>query len=177
MRTRSYVKTSDFASLGRARLQPCRKAPKEVRALASEASFALHFSLRKWLVAALLASMLAAGLAADSPEQEKEAPVREIRMTAKKYEFTPATIQVKQGERVRLLITALDTTHGIGIKKFGVETDLEKGKQTVVEFVASEAGTFQFKCTNWCGFSHGSMRGTLVVEPAEDKKADKDKSD
>lgn len=135
-------------------------------------------SPKKLPVAALLGVALAAGLAAaQAPEQEKEAPVREIRMTARKYEFTPATIQVKQGERVRLLITALDRKHGIEIEKFGIKTILEKGEETAVEFVAAEAGTFQFKCAKWCGFGHGRMRGTLVVEPAEDKKADKDKND
>jgi hypothetical protein len=37
---------------------------------------------------------------------------KEIRMTAKKYEYDPAVITVKEGEHVRLIITALDHDHG-----------------------------------------------------------------
>ncbi|MCH7985022.1 MAG: cupredoxin domain-containing protein [Acidobacteria bacterium] len=96
-----------------------------------------------------------------------ETGVREIRMTAQKYRFDPQEIRVREGERVRLLITALDRKHGIRIKEFGVKTVLEKGKETVVEFVAERAGEYKFKCSVRCGWRHGSMKGKLIVEPAE----------
>ncbi len=96
-----------------------------------------------------------------------ETEVREIRMTAQKYRFDPKEIRVREGERVRLLITALDRKHGIRIKEFGVKTVLEKGKETVVEFVAERAGEYKFKCSVRCGWRHGSMKGKLIVEPAE----------
>jgi len=96
-----------------------------------------------------------------------ETGVREIRMTAQKYRFDPKEIRVREGERVRLLITALDRKHGIRIKEFGVKTVLEKGKETVVEFVAERVGEYKFKCSVRCGWRHGSMKGKLIVEPAE----------
>ncbi|MFB3096021.1 MAG: cupredoxin domain-containing protein [Candidatus Acidiferrales bacterium] len=96
-----------------------------------------------------------------------ETGVREIRMTAQKYRFDPQEIRVREGERVRLLITALDRKHGIRIKEFGVKTVLEKGKETVVEFVAERAGEYKFKCSVRCGWRHGSMKGKLIVEPAD----------
>ncbi len=96
-----------------------------------------------------------------------ETEVREIRMTARKYRFDPKEIRVREGERVRLFITALDRKHGIRIKEFGVKTVLEKGKETVVEFVAERAGEYKFKCSVRCGWRHGSMKGKLIVEPAE----------
>ena len=37
--------------------------------------------------------------------------VREFKMTAKKYQFDPGVITVKQGEKVRLVITATDRDH------------------------------------------------------------------
>ena len=96
-----------------------------------------------------------------------ETGVREIRMTARKYRFDPQEIRVREGERVRLLITALDRKHGIRIKEFGIKTVLEKDKETVVEFVAERAGEYKFKCSVRCGWRHGSMKGKLIVEPAE----------
>ena len=106
-----------------------------------------------------------------SPRGEEAAPPgREHQMTAKKYEYNPEEIHVKQGERVRLLITALDRKHGFEIKALGIKTELEKGKETVVEFVADQAGEFKFNCTVRCGWRHPWMNGKLIVEPAAEKE-------
>ncbi len=102
-------------------------------------------------------------LAQDPPADEF---VHDIRMTAKKYEFNPSVIRVRQGERVRLLITTLDRKHGIQIKEFGVKVVLPKKEETVVEFGADKAGEFKFKCSVRCGWHHGRMKGKLIVEPA-----------
>ena len=117
------------------------------------------------LVIPLFLFLLSGLLPAQQGASETE--VREIRMTAQKYRFDPQEIRVREGERVRLLITALDRKHGIRIKEFGVKTVLEKGKETVVEFVAERAGEYKFKCSVRCGWRHGSMKGKLIVEPAE----------
>ena len=117
------------------------------------------------LVIPLFLFLLSGLLPAQQGSSETE--VREIRMTAQKYRFDPQEIRVREGERVRLLITALDRKHGIRIKEFGVKTVLEKGKETVVEFVAERAGEYKFKCSVRCGWRHGSMKGKLIVEPAE----------
>ncbi|MCH6554070.1 MAG: cupredoxin domain-containing protein [Acidobacteria bacterium] len=117
------------------------------------------------LVIPLFLFLLSGLLPAQQGSSETE--VREIRMTAQKYRFDPQEIRVREGERVRLLITALDRKHGIRIKEFGVKTVLEKGKETVVEFVAERVGEYKFKCSVRCGWRHGSMKGKLIVEPAE----------
>jgi cytochrome c oxidase subunit 2 len=92
----------------------------------------------------------------------QQAP-RIIEVTAKKYDFTPSTIEVQQGERVILRVTATDRLHGIGIEKFGVDREVPRGKTIEVEFVAAEAGTFPVLCTEDCGKGHDDMTGTLVV--------------
>lgn len=117
------------------------------------------------LAGASLAACLLLG-AQEAPKPPEAALVHEIRMTAKKYEYSPNELRVKQGEKVRLILTALDRKHGFEIKDLGIETKLEKGKETVVEFVAEKPGEFPFKCSSFCGFGHGRMRGKLIVEPA-----------
>ena len=117
------------------------------------------------LVIPLFLFLLSGLLPAQQGSSETE--VREIRMTAQKYRFDPQEIRVREGERVRLLITALDRKHGIRIKEFGIKTVLEKDKETVVEFVAERVGEYKFKCSVRCGWRHGSMKGKLIVEPAE----------
>ena len=54
--------------------------------------------------------------------------------------------------------------HGIGIRKFKVNTLIPRGgKPVTVEFTASEAGTFPIVCSEACGDGHATMRGSLVV--------------
>lgn len=89
-----------------------------------------------------------------------------IQMTAKKYEFNPAVITVKQGQRVKLVITATDRDHGFKLAAYNIDQRLEKGVATPVEFTADKAGTFPFECSVVCGLGHHRMKGKLVVEPA-----------
>jgi cytochrome c oxidase subunit 2 len=97
--------------------------------------------------------------------QEAGAPAPHVvQITARKYRFEPATITVRKGERVRFEVTALDTTHGIEIKEFGVKRELKKGQMEVIEFTPDHSGTFPIKCSKFCGLGHGKMKGTLVVE-------------
>lgn len=90
--------------------------------------------------------------------------VREIKVIAKKYEFLPDPIGVKQGEKVRLKIAATDVDHGFGVKEYNIDKTITKGQEQVVEFLADKAGTFTVKCTIFCGFGHGGMKGRLIVQ-------------
>jgi cytochrome c oxidase subunit II len=89
-----------------------------------------------------------------------------IQVTAKKYEFNPSVITVKQGQHVKLVITATDRDHGFKLAAYSIEQKLKKGVATPVEFTADQAGTFPFECSEFCGLGHGRMKGKLVVEPA-----------
>lgn len=93
-----------------------------------------------------------------------EPAVKEITITAKKFEYQPNTITVNQGDIVRLRITAKDVVHGFGLPEFGVKVELPPGKTVEVEFVADKKGTFDFRCVVRCGSGHRTMKGKLVVE-------------
>lgn len=93
------------------------------------------------------------------------APVlREFDMTAKKWDFTPSTITVNEGDVVRLNIKSEDVTHGFALFEFGVNERLTPGKTTTVEFIADKAGEYTFFCSVPCGSGHGNMNGKLIVE-------------
>lgn len=91
---------------------------------------------------------------------------KEIRVTAKKYEYDPAVITVKQGDRVRLIVTALDHDHGFKIEAFHIDQLVKKGESTSIEFNADMTGTFPFQCSHFCGLGHKGMKGELIVEEA-----------
>ncbi len=132
------------------------------------------------LIAATLA--LASPAVAGPSNTPASEGVQVIDVTAKKYEFDPSPIRVKQGTRVQLKIMAVDHTHGFRISEFpeGVDTKgkaglvfstppgcqrIEKGQTATVEFVAETPGTYRFKCCVHCGWRHTAMTGQLIVEP------------
>lgn len=113
---------------------------------------------------ALLLLLAMGGIGQEPAPPSPAGAAHEIKMTARKYEFDPSAITVKKGERVKLLITALDRDHGFKLEVFGINQKLKKGETATVEFTADKSGTFPFQCSEFCGFGHGRMKGKLVVE-------------
>jgi heme/copper-type cytochrome/quinol oxidase subunit 2 len=96
------------------------------------------------------------------------AEVKTIDVIASRFQFEPATISVAQGDSVRLRLHSADRTHAFAIKAFRVKALIPKvGEAVTVEFVADQAGTFDFTCAEYCGTGHGGMKGRLVVLPRE----------
>jgi cytochrome c oxidase subunit 2 len=130
----------------------------------------MMLQLRFSVVARIAALCLSAGVLALPSgvgcwaQEPATAAVHEFKMTAKKYQFDPNTITVKKGEKVRLIITALDRDHGFKLEAFGINQKLMKGDPATIEFTADKAGTFPFQCSEFCGLGHGKMKGKLVVE-------------
>ena len=90
--------------------------------------------------------------------------VHEITVTASSYQFDPAVITVKKVDKVRLIVTATDRRHGINIDGYDIDQTLKPGEPTTIEFTADKAGTFEFKCSVYCGMGHQKMKGKLIVE-------------
>lgn len=88
--------------------------------------------------------------------------IREIKISAKRFGFEPVEINVKKGEKIKLIVTNTDIQHGIMIPELifpPTQTDFNE-----VEFTAEQEGSFDFFCTNEiCGSGHGRMRGKIVV--------------
>ena len=103
-------------------------------------------------------------VAAASSQAVAQTTPNEIKVTAKKYEFNPSAIRVKQGDHVRLVVTALDHDHGFKLDAFNIDQLLRKGEATTVEFTADKAGTYPFECSHFCGLGHKRMKGQLAVE-------------
>jgi len=102
--------------------------------------------------------------AAQTPGPATPAEVRQFTMTARRYQFDPSVITVKKGQLVRLIITAADRNHGFKLEEFGINQLLKKNQPAIIEFTASKAGTFIFRCSEFCGLGHAKMKGKLVVE-------------
>ena len=119
--------------------------------------------MRKRLLAVLpwtlVLGLVPAGIASSSAQ----APSR-FEVTASRYAFAPARVEVRQGDVVELVLRSADTDHGLAIKAYAVKVAIPRGGESVgVSFVASRPGTFPIECSEYCGSGHKRMRGELVV--------------
>ena len=111
----------------------------------------------------LVGSLCLATLALCTAPRATQAP-KMINITASRFAYDPKEITVNKGEEVTLLITSTDVTHGLVIEALGVSAnDTKKGKTTAYTFNPGTVGTFQGKCSHFCGSGHGSMKLTVNV--------------
>jgi cytochrome c oxidase subunit 2 len=89
--------------------------------------------------------------------------VKVIRITAKKFDFTPSEISVKKGVPVALELTSSDRVHGFSLPDFELTAKIEPGKATRVVFTPDKSGEFTFSCNIFCGSGHEDMAGRLIV--------------
>lgn len=122
--------------------------------------------IEAWVVIFSAILMLPSGgpRARGEAQQGAAGEVREFKMTARKYKFDPEVVTVKQGDHVRLVITALDRDHGFKLEGYGINQKLIKGDPATIEFTADQPGTLVFRCSEFCGLGHRKMKGRLVVE-------------
>ena len=94
-----------------------------------------------------------------------DAVVKEFDVNAKKYEFTPALLEVPLNTLLKIHLKAIDKEHGFEIK--GVKDSCVKFKPdepVTIEFYADKAGEFEFACCKVCGMGHSKMKGKLIVK-------------
>ena len=96
-------------------------------------------------------------------EEPKTPEVKEFKITAKQFSFTPSVIEVNKGDKVRLLVTSVDVPHGFALKEYGINQRLDVGKEVKIEFTADKSGTFVPYCSVACGAGHSNMKGQLIV--------------
>lgn len=109
----------------------------------------------------MISAFVTAVFAADQTAQ----PEQVIKITAKKFEYSPNEIRIKKGVPVVLEFTSLDRVHGFTVPDMGgVRATIEPGKVTQVRIVAPKTGTYEFHCDLFCGDGHEGMTGKIIVE-------------
>ncbi len=87
-----------------------------------------------------------------------EPEIKEFTLKAFKYGYTPDTITVNKGDKVKIIIENTDVPHGIRVPDFNI-----KG-ENLVEFSANKTGEFTWYCAVYCGEGHMKMKGKLIVK-------------
>lgn len=130
----------------------------------------------------LLFSFAAPLLAQHVTHNDTGPPAKSVTLTVKNFQFDPAIIHIKVGQKVRLFVTAPDATLGIRINPFpdgataatapglyfvfGEDCwKLRKGETFPIDVVGDTPGTYSYTCCKGCGKEHKSMKGQLIVDP------------
>lgn len=77
------------------------------------------------------------------------------------------TLYVPLKKDIRLNLNSLDVNHSFFIPAFRVKKDVIPNKNNYVWFNASEAGSYDIACAEYCGLNHWNMYTKVVVIPEQ----------
>lgn len=86
-----------------------------------------------------------------------------VKITAKKFEFSPKQVTVKKGVPCILQLTSEDRNHGFSAPALNLRADIAPGKPTEIKFTPEKTGDFNFFCDVFCGSGHDVMEGKITV--------------
>lgn len=108
------------------------------------------------------AGMLGFGVAAwaEAPPVEH---VKLIKVSARRFIFTPSNITLKKGETVDIELSTEDVLMGFSVPDLQTRSDIPPGQVMHVRLTPNKTGTFEFLCDVFCGSGHENMNGTITV--------------
>ena len=77
-------------------------------------------------------------------------------------------LYVPVGKPVKVMLTSTDVIHSFFVPAFRIKKDMVPGMETYVWFQATEAGSYDVQCTEYCGVGHADMLTTIEVLPEEE---------
>ncbi len=81
---------------------------------------------------------------------------------------TNDVLTVPVDKPIKLVMTSRDVIHSFYVPPFRAKQDVLPGRYTTVWFEAKKPGTYPIWCAEYCGPSHSTMRGEVVVLSQED---------
>jgi len=102
--------------------------------------------------------------------------VMAIRVTARQWSWLfgyqngkqSDTLRVPLGKPVKMLLTSADVIHSFYIPAFRIKEDCVPRMETYLWFTATEVGTYDIFCTEYCGLGHSGMISKVIVMPEKD---------
>lgn len=86
-----------------------------------------------------------------------------VKISAKKFEFSPKQVTVKKGVPCIIQLTSEDRTHGFSSPALNLRADIAPGKPTEIKFTPQKTGDYNFFCDVFCGSGHEDMEGKITV--------------
>jgi cytochrome c oxidase subunit II len=116
---------------------------------------------RPLIFSATLFALLAVGASGTA-----QAPAtRTFSVTARKYTFSPARIEVNQDDLVTIELRTEDIPHSWTVDEYRIAKRVNPGQPVTLEFRADRPGTFRYYCNLQIDEGCRNMQGELVVRP------------
>ena len=121
---------------------------------------------RKRFAAIMAASILGVSscASASSGDGAKSATAQVVKISARRFEYTPHEITLKKGVPVILQLTTEDRSHGFNIPAMNLRADIMPGKISELKLTPEKSGDFDFFCDIFCGSGHEGMSGKITVK-------------
>lgn len=94
----------------------------------------------------------------------------EIKITAKRYSFTPGEITLTKGQPVTITLECTDVGHGLRIKELKFNVECKGHSSATGTLTPTKTGEFKGVCSRFCGVGHGSMKMKVNVVEASAQK-------
>jgi heme/copper-type cytochrome/quinol oxidase subunit 2 len=108
--------------------------------------------------------LLTLALAAPVLAPQDQAPTAKLfSVSAHRYAFEPARIEVNQDDLVKIALQTRDIAHSFTIDEYKIAKRVRSGQPVTFEFRADRAGTFPYYCNLQTEDGCRQMRGVLVV--------------
>ena len=111
----------------------------------------------------LVSALLVLGVVVASAWVAAQPQEQVIRVSAKKFAFTPDTIVLKRGVPVILEFTTEDVLMGFNVPELGLRADIVPGQTSRLRIVPGKVGNYPFICDIFCGAGHEEMAGVITV--------------
>ena len=95
----------------------------------------------------------------------QKTPHHDITVTARRYAFEPASLEVHKGDLVRITFRTADIPHSFVIEAYRILKRTAPGDTVTFEFLADRTGRFPYYCSLTLEDGCRSMKGELVVQP------------
>lgn len=120
---------------------------------------------RQVYIAVITVGLIIAAMLVPLPAEASGPQVRDLKVEARAFAYSPSSVEIHQGDRVHLSLEAMDAAHGLSIDGYDVNIQAEPGKSAQATFVADREGKFKFRCSLSCGALHPFMIGEMIVTP------------
>lgn len=101
----------------------------------------------------------------ERPVAQNQGPTpRPFSVTARRYKFEPARIEVFEDDLVTVELRTEDIAHSWTVDEYRIAKRVSPGHPVTFEFRADKAGTFPFYCNLQTEDGCRQMRGELVVK-------------
>jgi cytochrome c oxidase subunit 2 len=122
--------------------------------------------VESFAVAALLLSAGGAGFAVAAHADTAAGSHRQVRLikvSARRFVFSPNNITLKKGEEVDIELSTDDVLMGFSVPDMNARSDIPPGQVMHLHLKPEKTGTFTFLCDVFCGSGHENMDGTITV--------------